>query len=114
MESARKTSSANTARLLSIGRGYDSTRANRSLAALFRASGYRSQPGQSWSWLNGSSSNGEHEPAVNSTFDPIKLSSWTEFHEYVEKLPEEERILFDLLWYEGLTLQEAADLCRHV
>ncbi len=64
---------------------------------------------QAKSWLNGSSSNGAHEPAVNSTFDPIKLSSWTEFHEYVEKLPEEERILFDLLWYEGLTLQEAAD-----
>lgn len=61
------------------------------------------------SWLNSSSSNVAHEPVGNSTFDPIKLSSWTEFHEYVEKLPEEERILFDLLWYEGLTLQEAAD-----
>ncbi len=52
------------------------------------------------SWLNSSSSNVKHEPVGNSTFDPIKLSSWTEFHEYVEKLPEDERILFDLLWYE--------------
>jgi RNA polymerase sigma-70 factor (ECF subfamily) len=61
------------------------------------------------SWLCSDSSNIAHEPVVNSTFDPIKLSSWTEFHEYVEELPEEERILFDLLWYEGLTLTEAAD-----
>lgn len=49
------------------------------------------------------------EQVSNSTYDPVNLGSWTEFHEYVEKLPEEERTLFDLLWYQGLTLQEAAD-----
>ncbi len=42
------------------------------------------------------------------TAEPAKLSRWTEFHEYVESLPEEQRILFDLLWYQGLTLEEAA------
>jgi hypothetical protein len=31
--------------------------------------------------------------------DPQKLSQWTEFHTYIEKLPEEDRALFDLLWY---------------
>lgn len=45
----------------------------------------------------------------NSTHDPVKLSNWTEFHEYVDVLPEDERTLFDLLWYQGLTLDEAAE-----
>ncbi len=49
------------------------------------------------------------DPMGNSTFDPVKLSNWTEFHQYVDNLPDEERILFDLLWYEGLTLHEAAE-----
>lgn len=61
------------------------------------------------SWLSNQSSAAPFEPAANSTFDPVKLSGWTEFHEYVEKLPDEERTLFDLLWYQGVTLQEAAD-----
>lgn len=61
------------------------------------------------SWLQNSAASCELEPMQNSTFDPVKLGSWTEFHEYVDKLPEDERILFDLLWYEGLTLQEAAE-----
>lgn len=42
--------------------------------------------------------------------DPQKLSQWTEFHEYVEKLPEEDRSLFDLLWYQGLTMGETSEL----
>jgi RNA polymerase sigma factor (sigma-70 family) len=45
----------------------------------------------------------------DSTYDPVKLSSWTEFHDYVDKLPEAERTLFDLLWYQGMTLDEAAE-----
>jgi RNA polymerase sigma factor (sigma-70 family) len=44
------------------------------------------------------------------TSDPQKLSEWTEFHEYVEKLPEEDRSLFDLLWYQGLTLEQSSHL----
>ena len=44
----------------------------------------------------------------DSTYDPVKLSNWTEFHEYVENLPEAERTLFDLLWYQAMTLDEAA------
>lgn len=44
------------------------------------------------------------------TLDPEKLSQWTEFHEYVEKLPEDDRALFDLLWYQGLTMAETSEL----
>ena len=44
------------------------------------------------------------------TSEPAKLGRWTEFHEYVDTLPDEDRTLFDLLWYQGLTLDEAATL----
>ena len=44
------------------------------------------------------------------TNDPEKLGRWTEFHEYVERLPEEDRSIFDLLWYQGLTLSEASEI----
>lgn len=44
------------------------------------------------------------------TSEPQKLGRWTEFHEYVEALGDEERTLFDLLWYQGLTLDAAAQI----
>jgi RNA polymerase sigma-70 factor (ECF subfamily) len=43
-----------------------------------------------------------------STFDPGRLAAWTEFHEQVGRLPDEEREVFDLLWYQGLPQAEAA------
>jgi RNA polymerase sigma-70 factor (ECF subfamily) len=42
------------------------------------------------------------------THEPGRLALWTELHEQVERLPEEERAVFDLLWYHGLTRAEAA------
>jgi RNA polymerase sigma-70 factor (ECF subfamily) len=42
--------------------------------------------------------------------NPAALSPWTEFHEYIEKLPEDERALFDRLWYQGLTMADASSL----
>jgi RNA polymerase sigma factor (sigma-70 family) len=47
---------------------------------------------------------------VDATHDPGRLAEWTEFHERVEGLPDEDREVFDLLWYQGLTQVEAADL----
>jgi len=40
--------------------------------------------------------------------EPTTLAEWTEFHEKVTHLPDTEREVFDLLWYEGLTQVEAA------
>jgi RNA polymerase sigma factor (sigma-70 family) len=40
--------------------------------------------------------------------DPGRLESWTEFHRQVEALPDELRGVFDLRYYQGLTLVEAA------
>jgi RNA polymerase sigma factor (sigma-70 family) len=42
------------------------------------------------------------------TLDPSRLAAWTELHRQVERLPEEQRAVFDLLWYHDLTRAEAA------
>ena len=39
---------------------------------------------------------------------PELLEEWAAFHEAVERLPEEERQIVDLLWYRGLTHAQAA------
>jgi RNA polymerase sigma-70 factor (ECF subfamily) len=42
--------------------------------------------------------------------EPTNLMEWTEFHEQVEALPEEELEVFNLLWYEQLTHEQAAEV----
>jgi RNA polymerase sigma-70 factor (ECF subfamily) len=43
------------------------------------------------------------------TYDPADLATWLEFHQRVELLPEEDRDVFQLLWYGGLTPEEVAE-----
>jgi RNA polymerase sigma-70 factor (ECF subfamily) len=50
------------------------------------------------------------EPAAQQSLDPSRLAVWSEFHQQVEGLPDEERAVFDLLWYQGLSQAEAAEL----
>jgi RNA polymerase sigma-70 factor (ECF subfamily) len=54
------------------------------------------------------------DPAVFDPADisvgPDRLAAWTEFHNQVERLPDEAREAFDLLWYQGLSQAEAASL----
>lgn len=40
--------------------------------------------------------------------EPTSLDGWTEFHARIEALPEEEREVVGLIWYEGLAQEEAA------
>lgn len=42
------------------------------------------------------------------THEPQQLAAWTEFHQKIELLDEEERAMFDLLWYQELTQVDAA------
>ena len=44
------------------------------------------------------------------SLEPSRLALWSEFHQQVEKLPEEEREVFDLIWYQGLGHTEAGEL----
>ena len=50
----------------------------------------------------------EPGPPADSTCEPSRLATWTEFHFQIEGLPDGDRELFDLLWYQGLTQAEAA------
>ena len=51
----------------------------------------------------------KYEPA-DASGEPSSLGQWTEFHEQVEALPDEEREAFNLIWYEQLTHQQAAEV----
>jgi RNA polymerase sigma factor (sigma-70 family) len=47
---------------------------------------------------------------VDLSGDPTRLAAWSDFHQQIEALPDEEREIFDLLWYQGLTQAEAAEV----
>jgi RNA polymerase sigma-70 factor (ECF subfamily) len=54
-------------------------------------------------------------PAVDpggQSLDPRRLAEWLDFHEAINKLPEHEREVFDLVWYHGLSQQAAGELLR--
>jgi RNA polymerase sigma-70 factor (ECF subfamily) len=55
---------------------------------------------------------GATEPADRGDLstEPSRLALWGEFHEQIGALPDEEREVFDLLWYQGLNQAEAAEL----
>jgi RNA polymerase sigma-70 factor (ECF subfamily) len=50
------------------------------------------------------------EARANDDQEPSTLEDWTEFHAQVERLPEPEREVFSLLWYQGLSQSEAAEV----
>jgi RNA polymerase sigma factor (sigma-70 family) len=61
--------------------------------------------------LEGETTGGGPRPEPSSqTAEGEKLQRWTEFHEAVGRLPEELRIVFDLLWYQELSQADAAEL----
>ena len=47
--------------------------------------------------------------AVDETYEPASIAGWGEFHEQVEKLPDEQREVFSLRWYQGLTFVEIGE-----
>lgn len=51
-----------------------------------------------------------NEPGNEASVEPGRLAVWTEFHEQIDRLPAEEREVFDLLWYQELSQAEAAAL----
>ena len=44
--------------------------------------------------------------------EPSDVLEWGEFHKRIESLPNEEREMFDLLFYEGISQPEAAAILR--
>lgn len=53
---------------------------------------------------------GKDKDHKGSADSPESLASWAEFHERVDQLPDDEREVFQLLWYSGTTQREAAEL----
>jgi DNA-directed RNA polymerase specialized sigma24 family protein len=41
---------------------------------------------------------------------PASLTEWTAFHEAVQRLPDDERDVFDLHWYQGLDQKVVAGI----
>ncbi|HWE04016.1 MAG TPA: sigma-70 family RNA polymerase sigma factor [Tepidisphaeraceae bacterium] len=60
----------------------------------------------------GETSGCEVVEGTDDTYDPAQLALWTEFHEQVEKLPDEEREVFNLRWYEGMSVEETAEVLK--
>jgi RNA polymerase sigma factor (sigma-70 family) len=56
------------------------------------------------------SAGGEAAAPADPSGDPRRLAAWGEFHRQIDALPDEEREVFDLLWYQGLSQAEAAEL----
>ncbi len=48
--------------------------------------------------------------AEKSADEPETLEQWLRFHESVELLPEDERVVFEAIWYGNLTQQQVSDL----
>jgi RNA polymerase sigma-70 factor (ECF subfamily) len=63
----------------------------------------------------GDPAHSSHQPAAEAadvTNEPQRLAAWSAFHEQIDALPAEEREVVDLLWYQGLSQAEAADLLQ--
>lgn len=80
---------------------------------------YHLETGRRAMWADGDREPGfagddqpEAGPFPETTFEPVRLAQWTEFHEQVQNLPEPEREVFDLLWYQELSEAEAAELLQ--
>src|SRR5438876_7927426 len=56
---------------------------------------------------NDSASSTPPADVADSTLEPSRLAVWSEFHQRVDSLPDEEREVVDLLWYQGLTQPNA-------
>ena len=70
--------------------------------------GRQAAAGSASPWAESSGNSPSAADPSDSTYEPSRLEAWTEFHKQVEALPEEEREVVDLIWYEGLEQSEAA------
>ena len=60
--------------------------------------------------LSGADSQGCNPSAANTTYDPARLALWTEFHEKVATLSEQERAVFEMHYYLELPQAEIAKI----
>ena len=46
--------------------------------------------------------------STDTRYQPASMEAWTDFHNYVEQLPKDQKVVAGLLWYEGMSQPEAA------
>jgi RNA polymerase sigma factor (sigma-70 family) len=66
-------------------------------------------------FLGGSRSRSHHrllEKQADAEGEPANLLEWSEFHDRVERLPEAEQEVFALIFYQGMTQVEAAQVLQ--
>jgi RNA polymerase sigma-70 factor (ECF subfamily) len=80
----------------------------RELLSLARS--YRAPARPSQAMAPGTDGSDQPDEPSSDTDGPCELAIWTEFHERASSMREELREVFDLIWYHGLTQQEAADV----
>lgn len=49
-------------------------------------------------------------PSAGSSCSPDRLAAWTDFHEQISRLPDDERAAFEARWYLNLRHAEAAEM----
>lgn len=60
-------------------------------------------------WPTGAASSSAFDVSASSgSFDPQRLAHWSDFHSQAELLPRDEREVFDLIYYQGLSQTETA------
>jgi RNA polymerase sigma-70 factor (ECF subfamily) len=60
----------------------------------------------------GIGANQQSQLPADASAEPVSLAQWTELHELIDALPEEEREVIGLLFYQGLTQAEAAEVLK--
>lgn len=58
-------------------------------------------------WQDETPSHGSRLLAGSASLDPRRLARWTDFHDQAGQLPTEEREVFDVIYYQGLSQAEA-------
>jgi RNA polymerase sigma-70 factor (ECF subfamily) len=81
------------------------------LAAVYRHRSSPSELGQVGSGSGAMNRTAASEP-VDDREGPDELEAWTDFHHAAATLPDEIREVFNLLWYGGLSQEEASSVLR--
>jgi RNA polymerase sigma factor (TIGR02999 family) len=87
---------------------FSAAQIRRVLLDMARYQGRRDRSSSEWSDASGLSAAAQRDPPDEASVDPSYLAQWSEFHQKIRELPEEEREVVDLYWYQGLTQAETA------
>jgi RNA polymerase sigma factor (sigma-70 family) len=86
---------------------FSAAQIRRVLLDMARHQGLRDRKTNEWS-TGSASPAADHEGLAEQTLEPSHLAQWSEFHQKVRELPDQEREVIDLYWYQGLTQAETA------